>query len=43
MTNECTVTCDAGVCKMKTIIHAIQQDDAMVKLDIESDKGSEGC
>lgn len=37
MTNECTVTCDAGVCKMKTIIHAIQQDDAMVKLDIESD------
>ena len=37
MTNECTVTCDAGVCKLKTIIHAIQQDDDMVKLAIESD------
>ncbi len=37
MANECTVTCDAGVCKMVTVIHAVQQDDATVKLDIESD------
>lgn len=37
MANECTVTVDAGVCKMKTRIHAVQQDDMMIKLDIESD------
>ena len=37
MANECTVTVDAGVCKMKTVIHAVQQDDMMIRLDIESD------
>ncbi len=37
MTNECTVTVDAGVCKMKTRIHATQQEDMMVRIDIESD------
>ena len=37
MTRECTVTVDAGVCKMKTVIHAVQQDDMMIRLDIESD------
>ena len=37
MPKECTVTVDAGVCKMKTVIHAVQQDDMMIRLDIESD------
>lgn len=37
MTRECTVTVDAGVCKMRTRIHAVQQDDLMIRLDIESD------
>ena len=37
MPKECTVTVDAGVCKMKTVIHAVQQDDMMIRIDITSD------
>lgn len=37
MGKECTVRVDAGTCKMKTVIHAVQQEDMMVKIDIESD------
>ena len=37
MGKECWVNVDAGVCKMKTRIHAVQQDDMMVKVEIESD------
>ena len=37
MTNECTVTVDAGVCKMRTVIRAVQQDDMMIKVSISSD------
>ena len=37
MGKECTVTVDAGVCKMKTVIHAVQGDDMMVTLDVKSD------
>ncbi len=37
MGKECTDTVDAGVCKMKTIIHAVQGDDLMVTLDVKSD------
>lgn len=34
---ECNVKVDAGVCKMVTKIHAVQDEMAMVKVDIESD------
>lgn len=37
MGKECNVCVDAGVCRMVTRIHAEQQDDMMVKVDIESD------
>lgn len=37
MCKGCTVTTDAGVCKMKTVIHAVQGEDMMVKVDIQSD------
>ena len=37
MGKECTVTVDAGVCKMRTVIHAVQGDDMMVNLTLESD------
>jgi len=37
MPKECTVRVDAGTCKMKTVIHAVQQEDMMVRVDIESD------
>ena len=37
MPRECTVTVDAGVYKMRTVIHAVQQDDMMIALDMESD------
>ena len=37
MGKECWVNVDAGVCKMKTRIHAAQQEDMMVRIDIESD------
>lgn len=37
MTNECTVTVDAGVCKMITTIHAKQNEMGMIELDIKSD------
>ena len=37
MPKECTIVVDAGPCKMKTRIHAVQQEDMMVRLDIESD------
>lgn len=37
MPKECTIEVDAGPCKMKTRIHAVQQEDMMVKIDIESD------
>ena len=37
MAKECTVRVDAGPCKMKTVIHAVQQEDMMVRIDIESD------
>ncbi|MCQ2086213.1 MAG: hypothetical protein MJY54_02175 [archaeon] len=37
MEKKCTVIVDAGVCKMKTTIQAIQQDDMMVGVKIESD------
>lgn len=37
MCKGCTVTTDAGVCRMKTTIHAVQCEDMMVKIDIQSD------
>ena len=37
MAKECTVVVDAGPCKMKTRIHAVQQEDMMIKVEIESD------
>ena len=37
MPKECIVTVDAGVCKMKTVIRAVQQEDMMVKVEITSD------
>lgn len=38
MPKECTVDVDAGVCKMKTTIHAVQDDTTgMVHIDIKSD------
>jgi len=37
MPKECTVVVDAGPCKMKTRIHAVQEEDMMVRIDIESD------
>ena len=37
MPKECTIEVDAGPCGMKTIIHAVQEEDMMVRLDIESD------
>jgi len=38
MGKECTVDVDAGVCKMRTTIHAVQDDaTCMVHVDIKSD------
>ncbi len=37
MVDECTVTVDAGVCKMVTRIHAKMNDMGMVEIDIKSD------
>ncbi len=41
MNEECKVTIDAGVCKMKTIIYAkVNPETRMVNLNIESDCAS---
>lgn len=38
MAKECTIEVDAGVCKMKTMIHAVQDDaTGMVRVEIKSD------
>jgi hypothetical protein len=37
MSNECKVTVDSGVCKMKTVILAKENDMGLIELKIESD------
>lgn len=37
MCKECKVCVDAGVCRMVTRIHAVHQEDMMVRVSIESD------
>ena len=37
MCKKCNVCVDAGVCRMITHVHAVQQEDMMVRISIESD------